>query len=275
MATKRHRKSQTYSNFLCFLRLFVAKYSFRMRFLTPTFVLVLALPCAAQLIDGFAGRIYTNPSGQRMPYRLFIPPGYDNSKPYPLVLWLHGAGGAGTNNRAQISQDQIPGTHTWTKPQNQAKFPTFVLVPQSPTNWISDGVESLSPEMLLVLEILEAVRTEFNIDRNRIYVAGQSDGGVGTWNVITQRPDLFAAAIPLCGGGDPSQAYRLAKMPIWAFHGARDPIIPVAESRKMIAAIQKAGGHPRYTEYRNLAHDIWVPAFAEPDLVGWLFAQHQ
>ena len=127
-----------------------------------------------------------------MPYRLFIPPGYDKSKPYPLVLWLHGAGGAGTNNRAQISQDQIPGTHTWTKPQNQAKFPTFVLVPQSPTNWISDGVESLSPEMLLVLEILEAVRAEFNIDRTRIYVAGQSDGGVGTWNVITQRPDVFA-----------------------------------------------------------------------------------
>ena len=164
MATKRHRKSRKYSNFLCFLRLFVAKYSFRMRFLTPTFVLMLALPCAAQLIDGFAGRIYTNPSGQRMPYRLFIPPGYDKSKPYPLVLWLHGAGGAGTNNRAQISQDQIPGTHTWTKPQNQAKFPTFVLVPQSPTNWISDGVESLSPEMLLVLEILDAVRVEFKID---------------------------------------------------------------------------------------------------------------
>ncbi|PYS12804.1 MAG: hypothetical protein DMG15_13130 [Acidobacteria bacterium] len=247
-----------------------------MRFLTATFVLLLALPCAAQdMVDSFIGRVYTNAAKQRMPYRLFVPPAYDKDKQYPLVLWLHGAGGAGTNNRAQISGDQIPGTHTWTKPQNQARNPTFVLVPQSPTNWISDGIEVLSPEMLLVLGILDGVRAEFNIDANRIYVAGQSDGGVGTWNVITHRPDLFAAAIALCGAGDPSQAYRLAKMPIWAFHGARDPIIPVAESRKMIAAIRKAGGHPRYTEYRSLAHEIWLPAFTEPDLVGWLFAQHR
>ena len=247
-----------------------------MRLPTITFFLLVlaALPCAAQaVVDGFIGRIYTN--AQRMPYRLFVPPNYSKDKQYPLVLWLHGAGGAGTNNRAQISADQIPGTRTWTKPQNQAKYPTFVLVPQSPTNWISDGIESLSPEMLLVLGILEAVQAEFSIDPGRIYVAGQSDGGVGTWNVITQRPGLFAAAIPLCGGGDPSEAPRLAKMPIWAFHGARDPIIPVTESRTMIEAVRKAGGNPRYTEYRNLAHEIWVPTFAQPDLVGWLFAQHK
>src|SRR5207244_12933439 len=135
------------------------------------------------------------------------------------------------------------------------RVPTFVLIPQSPTNWISDCVESLSPEMLLVLEILDAVRVEFKIDPSRIYVAGQSDGGVGTWNVITQRPDLFAAAIPLCGGGDPSRASRVTKLPLWAFHGRRDEIIPVTESRKMIAAIRRAGGHPRYTEYGRVGHD--------------------
>src|SRR5438105_2768119 len=99
-----------------------------MRFLTATFVLLLALPCAAQdVVDSFIGRVYTNAAKQRMPYRLFVPPAYDKDKQYPLVLWLHGAGGAGTNNRAQISGDQIPGTHTWTKPQNQARNPTFVL----------------------------------------------------------------------------------------------------------------------------------------------------
>src|SRR5213593_1313119 len=135
-------------------------------------LLVLALPCAAQVVvDGFIGRAYTNGNGQRMPYRLFVPPLYDKLKQYPLVLWLHGAGGSGTNNRAQISGDQIPGTHTWTRPQNQARYPTFVLVPQSPTNWISNGIESLSPEMLLVLEILEAVRSEINIEASRLYVA--------------------------------------------------------------------------------------------------------
>src|SRR5437016_7832554 len=218
-----------------------------MRLLILTFLMLLAeLPCTAQdVVDGFIGRTFTNSARQRMPYRLFVPPDYDKEKSYPLVMWLHGAGGAGTDNLAQIAEDQTNGTHTWTKPQNQEKYPTFVLVPQSPTNWISAGLDRLSPEMLLVLGILDAVRGEFNIDARRIYVAGQSDGGVGTWNVIMQRPNLFAAAIPLCGGGDPSGAFRIANMPIWAFHGARDVVIPVTESRKLIAAIRKVGGHPR------------------------------
>jgi predicted peptidase len=194
---------------------------------------------------------------------------------YPLVLWLHGAGGAGSDNRAQISADQNLGTHTWTKPQNQARYPTFVLVPQSPTNWVSSGIERLSPEISLVLSILDAVRTEFSIDANRIYVAGQSDGGIGTWNIIIQRPNLFAAAVPLCGGGDSSRASSIANMPVWAFHGARDKVISVMESRRMISALRRAGARPRYTEYPNVGHDVWTRAFAEPELVDWLFAQHK
>jgi predicted peptidase len=248
-----------------------------MRLFLLTFVMLMAtLPCAAQdTVDGFIPRIYVSSARQRMPYRLFVPPDYDKSKAYPMVMWLHGAGGAGTDNLAQIVEDQMNGTHTWTKPQNLAKYPTFVLVPQSPTNWVSAGLDRLSPEMMLVLEIIDTVKSEFNIDTRRIYIAGQSDGGVGTWNVITQRPNLFAAAVPLCGGGDPSLARRIAKMPVWAFHGGRDEIIPVVESRKMIAAMRKADGHPRYTEYRGVGHEVWIPAFAEPDLVGWLFSQHR
>src|SRR2546430_14441154 len=135
-----------------------------MRFLTATFVLLLALPCAAQdMVDSFIGRVYTNAAKQRMPYRLFVPPAYDKDKQYALVLWLHGAGGAGTDNRAQISADQVLGTHTWTKPQNQTKHPAFVLVPQSPTNWASGGLDRLSPEMSLALSIIDAVRAEFHI----------------------------------------------------------------------------------------------------------------
>jgi len=93
-----------------------------------------------------------------MPYRLFIPPGYDKDRQYPLVPVAARGRGAGSNNLAQISEDQIPGTHTWTRPQNQARYPAFVLVPQSPTNWVSSGIDRLSPEMLLVLGILDAVR---------------------------------------------------------------------------------------------------------------------
>jgi predicted peptidase len=224
------------------------------------------------VIDGFVARTYSNASRQIMPYRLFMPPGYTKEKQYPLIIWLHGAGGAGRDNVSQISRDQIPGTHTWTKAQNQAKYPSFVLVPQNPGPWV-DRLDQLSSALMLVLEILESVKAEFNIDAERIYVAGQSDGGYGTWNLITQRPDLFAAAIPLCGGGDPKTAARIARMPLWVFHGRRDDVIPVNESRKMIEAIQKAGGHPRYTEYPNADHNIWKRTFNEPEIVSWLFAQ--
>jgi predicted peptidase len=238
-------------------------------------ILFATLPCAGQgSIDGFIGRTYRNGS-QSMPYRLFVPPAYKQDMQYPLVLWLHGAGGAGSDNRQQILADQTLGTRIWTRPQNQAKYPSFVLVPQSPTNWVTNGLDRLSSEMSLVLSILDTVRAEFNIDPRRIYVAGQSDGGIGTWNIILQRPNLFAAAIPLCGGGDPSRAARIASMPIWAFHGERDKVISVAESRKMISALKRAGGHPRYNEYSNVGHDVWIRAFAEPDLVDWLFAQHR
>jgi predicted peptidase len=244
----------------------------------PALALVLlfaALPCNGQdVIDGFAARVYRN-GRQSMSYRLFIPPGYKQEMPYPLVLWLHGAGGAGSDNRQQILADQTLGTRTWTKPQNQAKHPTFVLVPQSPTNWVTSGLDRLSPEMAMVLSIIDSIRAEFNIDAARMYVAGQSDGGIGTWNVILQRPNLFAAAVPLCGGGDPTKVSAIASLPLWAFHGGRDKVIPVAESRKMISALRRAGGHPRYTEYSSVGHDVWIRAFAEPELVDWLFAQHK
>ena len=235
-----------------------------------------AVPCGAQArIDGFVARMYRAASRQSMPYRLFVPANYKQEMPYPLMLWLHGAGGAGTDNRSQISGDQVAGTRTWTKPQNQMKYPAFILVPQSPTNWVSSGLDRLSPEMSMVLAILEEVRYEFNIDPARMYVAGQSDGGIGTWNIITQRPNLFAAAIPLCGGGDYSRVATIANLPVWAFHGARDNVISVTESRRMINALQNAGGHPRYTEYANVGHDVWKRAFAEPELVDWVFAQHR
>jgi predicted peptidase len=242
---------------------------------TLLFLLFAPLLFAAEdNVDGFIARIYRTASGETMPYRLFIPSNYSSEKHYPLVIWLHGAGGAGRDNIGQISEDQVNGTRIWTQSKNQSKYPSFVLVPQNPGNWV-DNLDGLTPEMRLVIGILDSVKEQFNIDAARVYVAGQSDGGYGTWNLITQRPDLFAAAMPLCGGGDPRTASRIAQMPVWVFHGRRDDVIPVTESRKMIAAIQKAGGRPRYSEYARIGHDVWKRAFAEPELVSWLFAQHR
>jgi len=247
----------------------------RLLFFFP-FLALLALPLAGadDKVDGFDARIYKNNRREQMPYRLFIPSGYDKSKKYPVVIWLHGAGGAGNDNLLNISGDQVPGTRLWTKPENQSRHPAFVLVPQSTGGWASSSVTQLSDEERLVIEILNKIKSEFSIDGKRIYLAGQSNGGFGTWDMISKRPELFAAAIPLCGGGNPNLASNLVFMPIWAFHGDQDMTIPVAESRNMIAAIKKLGGNPRYTEFKGIDHDIWVPAFKEPGLVEWLFAQH-
>jgi len=226
-------------------------------------------------VDGFEARLYSNEAGLTMPYRLFIPEGYDKRKAYPLLLWLHGAGGHGKDNLQQISGDQIPGTRIWTKPTNQARHPTFVLVPQSQQGWgVFPKDNAIRPELLMALEILNAVMKEFEIDSQRIYVAGQSNGGWGTWALITHNPRLFAAAIIVCGVETvPNQADRVVGLPIWAFHGTKDPSI--GATRQMIAAIQKAGGNPRYTEYEGAGHDIWDRVFKEPMLIDWLFAQHK
>ncbi len=226
---------------------------------------------AQDTIDGFQARMYKNQAGRTMPYRLFVPDAYDKHKKYPLILWLHGAGGIGNDNLRQISEDQIPGTRLWTKPENQKHHPAFVLVPQSRNSWVNP-TDELGERA--VLEILNALEIEFNVDSRRIYVLGQSNGGWGAWDLATTHPNLFAAAILVCSSGSfPERAANLRRMPIWAFQGDADNASIVMATRSMIAAIKVAGGNPRYTEYPGAGHDIWERVFREPMLVSWLFAQ--
>lgn len=241
--------------------------------LVAVHVLLFAMPLFSQdTVDGFLGRVYKSRS-KAMPYRLFVPTGYDKTVAYPLVIWLHGGGSSGTDNLAQISLDNKLGTHFWTRQENQERHPAFVLAPQSTGGWDSYSTTGLSDELKLLLEILDVVRKEYSIDASRIYVAGQSNGGIGAWGLITKKPGVFAAAIPLCGAGNTRLATRAAKTAVWAFHGAKDDVIPAKYSREMIAALKKAGGSPRYTEYKGLGHDIWETVFKEHELEEWLFAQ--
>jgi predicted peptidase len=256
-------------------------------------LLILTMGCATlpamgqDQVDGFVARVHQSQSGT-MPYRLFIPPGYEKSLKYPLILWLHGSGGAGTDNLRQIQRDQIPGTHIWTTPENQARHPAFVVVPQSLMGWDMAGADNvptdktdwqhesqLTRELMQVLAILDSLNMEFHIDAKRLYVAGQSVGAFGTWNLITKKPDVFAAAIILCGGGSPALARNVRHMPIWSFQGDADRSIFRDSNRSMIAAVKKAGGNPRYTEYKGMGHEIWDRVFKEPKLLAWLFAQHK
>jgi len=217
--------------------------------------------------------------GHELPYRLLKPLNYDASKSYPLVVFLHGAGERGTDNKAQL----VHVVSIFCKPENRRDFPCFVLVPQCPQDqqWVktpwaaSRGSQPKQPSwpMALVLQLINALEKENSIDSKRLYVMGISMGGYGTWDVVSRHPERFAAAVPICGGGDETKAAAIAAIPIWAFHGAKDDVVKPIRSRNMVAAMKKAGGQPKYTEYPDAGHDSWSQASAEKELLPWLFEQ--
>ena len=247
--------------------------------LSLCFALILLLPIALvgqQREEVLVAKNFKSQHGRTMPYRLFIPEHKPGNKRYPLVLFLHGGGGRGDDNLKQIQGGNGFIIDLLTKADSQAKFPCFVVAPQSPQQegWIE--YDSITPtnQLQLVLELIEHLKGSFSIDTSRLYVLGQSMGGFGTFAIVTMQPKMFAAAVSICGGGDESKAGRIAQVPMWAFHGEQDEAVRVERSRNMIAAIRKAGGKPRYTEYKGEGHLIWSKAVKEPDLLPWMFAQN-
>jgi predicted peptidase len=230
---------------------------------------------AQEIEEIFLARIFTDSSGNKMPYRLFIPKDYNQTSLYPIIMYLHGGGGAGTDNIKQITGYNTNGTHVWLTPENQAKYPTFVVAPQLPgmNRWNTWDSPNLSLYARVAMELLKALIKEFNIDPDRVYLTGQSRGGYGTWDIVSKCPDFFAAAVPLCGGGNSRTVEAIRNVPIWAFHGAQDQYVTVESSRVMVEALRKIGGNIRYTEYPNFGHNVADTAYLEPELIEWLFAQ--
>src|SRR6267143_3876439 len=148
----------------------------------------------------FRKKTYADKQGNKMPYRLFVPANYDPRQKYPLILWLHGGAGRGSDNLKQISGGNENGTHVWTTPANQAQLPAFVLAPQCPEGryWSEPETNEISPDLQMALDILVSVQKEFSIDPDRIYLAGQSMGGLGVWALLQAQPDRWAAALVLC-----------------------------------------------------------------------------
>jgi predicted peptidase len=227
----------------------------------------------------FEARSYK--SDWTMPYRLFRPA---TNKRVPLVLYLHGSGGLGSDNLKQLGLGNIFGTRVWLLPENQQQHPCYVVVPQTDRGWArydlsqqSDGPAKMLPGLGdgagLALEIVAALCREFQIDEHRIYVTGQSMGGAGTWHMTAQRPKLFAAAVACCGSPTLEEAVQSIATSIWNFHGDADESVPVTVSRERIAAMRKAGGHPLYTEYAGVGHNVWEWAYTEPELIRWVFSQ--
>lgn len=227
----------------------------------------------------FERRTYASANGGSMPYRLFVPTGYgETNRRYPLVLWLHGGEGRGNDNEKQIAGGNDAGATVWIQPRNQARFPAFVLAPQCPEGemWTTAGLTVRpTPRLMDVIDLLRKLEREYRIDPARIYVAGQSMGGFAVWSLVTAYPRMFAAAVPICGGGDEALAERLVGTPIWAFHGELDRAVSVERSRSMVAAVVKAGGRARLTEYKGAGHTVWQQAFADPELLPWVFEQNR
>lgn len=197
----------------------------------------------------------------RLKYLLFLPEGYASSdKPWPLLLFLHGAGESG-DDLARVKTHGPPKIV-----ETKKDFPFIVVSPQSPgRGW--------NPEALNAL--LDEVVAKYRVDRNRIYLTGLSMGGFGTWELAAAHPERFAALVPICGGGNPASAARLKDMPIWVFHGAKDRAVPLERSEVMVKAVKQAGGNVKFTVYPDAAHDSWTATYDNPELYKWLLQQNR
>jgi predicted peptidase len=249
----------------------------------PAFLLAsLVTPAAAQQETGFLNRRVTL-GGSTLRYQVYVPHDYTRGREWPVILFLHGAGERGSDG---LRQTQV-GLGTAVR-QQPDRFPALVVMPQAPPDSIWRGTVAEA-----AVAALEAAVKEFRGDRRRIYLIGLSMGAYGAWTMGLKRPRMFAAIVAVCGGLLPPAhftelevelresdryaelARRLAHIPVWLFHGALDSLVLPVESRRIHAAFHNAGAKSNYTEYPDVGHESWDPAFADPMLWQWLFRQRR
>jgi len=222
----------------------------------------------------FRKSVYEN-NGKHLPYRLFVPLGYEKNRKYPLLLWLHGGGGNGSDNGKQLTGKNQLGTHFWISSSVQVKLPVFVLVPQCPSgeSWSEPEFNQPGQALQLAMGALAKVQKEFSIDADRIYVGGQSMGALGAWSLLQKYPGTWAAALILAAYDTFTDVGAIAQVPLWVFQGDADDSVPVDMVREMMRQLRRAKANVRYSEYHKVDHEVWNKAFAEPDLVPWLSSQ--
>ncbi len=242
---------------------------------------------SAQDTSLFKKTVYAK-GGDTLNYRILYPIRYDVNKKYPLVVVLHGSGERGSDNEKQL----VHGAALFADSLNREKFPAFVVFPQCPESdfWAKlerdpNKKDSLgafkfnskgpaTKALALVENMIDSLSKTPQINKLKIYIGGLSMGGMGTFELLWRKPELFAAAFPICGGGDAAKIAVYGKnLPIWVFHGGSDPVVPVSNSRLMVKTLKAAGAWVEYSEYAGVGHDSWTKAFAEPELLPWLFDQ--
>ena len=236
---------------------------------------------AQTALDLTTAETFSTPEVGTLLYRQYVTPDLPKDTKLPLILFMHGIGERGNDNAAQLKHGAT----------DLIKFAganggAIILAPQCPEDemWVA-GIDPKAPShampaepsnpMKLVLALVNETIEKMPVDPDRVYVTGLSMGGYGTWDIIQRRPKLFAAALPICGGGDASLASVIKNIPIWIVHGAADPVIPVARAHDMNTALQACGGNVQYTEYPDVDHDSWTQTYANPDILKWMFEQRR
>lgn len=227
--------------------------------------------------EEFATRIFTNAAGRTLPYCLLIPKNYDAKQKYPVVLFLHGASGRGTDNAEPLNW----GPKFFLETNVHEIFPCFLIVPQCPKThgWLEreGGGLAESEPLGLALELMaRALPKEFSIDPKRRHLTGVSMGGHAVWFCLVRHPGFFASGVPVCGGGDTGLVTDgVTQTPVWAFHSDDDHLVPVQQARDLTKAWRDHGGTAKYTEYTGLKHSSWKKAYLEPELFAWWAKQRR
>jgi predicted peptidase len=194
-------------------------------------------------------------------YLLYSPEQHESSAiTWPLVLFLHG-GGEGGDDIEEVKKHGLPKLIASGKP-----FPFFVVSPQNPS-------ESQFWDDQQLIRLLDQLEDELPVDRSRVYLTGLSRGAYGAWRLAIQNPERFAALVPISGGGPLPYVKRITTLPIWVFHGEKDPVIPLVESERLVNELRRLGGNVRFTVYPEAGHDAWTETYDDPRLYQWLLRQ--
>jgi predicted peptidase len=247
-------------------------------------ILVMPWTLAAQDKSSFQKKVFVE-NNDTLNYRILYPQNFDPNEQYPLVLFLHGAGERGEDNEKQL----VHGSSLFLNPGNREDFPAIVIFPQCPTSeyWAKANIVrsdegntfefdyALDPHksMGLVMQLVKSYSKNHFIDDSRLYVGGLSMGAMGTYEILHRMPNTFAAAFAICGAGNPYSVGNYAKkVNLWVFHGAKDDVVDPEYSKQMVETLKAAGANVKFTLYPEANHNSWDPAFAEPELLPWLFS---
>lgn len=261
-----------------------------MKFLNLTVCLLLLITSVSAQYKSLFQKQWFIQNGDTLPYRILFPKNYDAAKEYPLVVFLHGRGESGNDNEKNLAH----GAALFLRDSVREKYPAIVIFPQCPSDSYWSNVQTVSEgsprgkrsfyfiedgpasrAMCLAMGLVKNIRTRFKIDDDRIYAGGLSMGGMGTFELVRRMPKTFAAAFAICGGAHPATAKEIKKTDWWLFHGLKDDVVLPIYTQQMEEALKKAGANVKATYYPNANHNSWDPAFAEPELLAWLFSKEK